>query len=393
MPAGNALSGIRRLVRWASLAAFLAVALAWPVVLGYLLPALSPHIAAGAALARRVLGLGAFLSVPVLALILLRRRGFCRWLCPTGRVLELCSHVRPRAQARAWGRVPFVGQWLAAATFAGAAVGLPLFLWTDPLAIFAGALGALRHPAGAAAAASAAAMLLLVGASLLLPGLWCARLCPLGGVQEALATLRGPAPRDEAGTESSQARPRRRLARRAALGAGCGFSGALALGRLLRARPKPLRPPGAADEATLRGLCLRCGNCVRVCPSGIVRQDLRLADPTGLLTPVLRFDGDYCREECRACGLSCPSGAIERLPLAEKNRRLIGTAHIDLAGCLLTQEKECGHCIPACPYAAIEERFSEATWTASVRLDAARCNGCGACLRVCPPRVITVHPV
>ena len=235
-------------------------------------------------------------------------------------------------------------------------------------------------------------MLLLAGTTVLLPGLWCARLCPLGGIQDALATLRGSVWRDDAEKESARARPRQRLARRAALGAGCGVVGALVLRRFLRTEQRPLRPPGAAAEATLRGLCIRCGNCARACPSGIVRQDLRLADPTGLLTPVLRFDGDYCREDCRACGLSCPSGAIERLPLAEKNRRAIGIARIDLAGCLLAREKECGHCIPACPYAAIQESFSDATWTASVRVDAARCNGCGACLRVCPPRVITVHP-
>ena len=155
--------------------------------------------------------------------------------------------------------------------------------------------------------------------------------------------------------------------------------------------PGPLRPPGSVDEHLLAGLCIRCGNCVRVCPSGIIRQDLTLS--TRLLTPVVRFGGEYCLEDCRACCEVCPSGAIEKLTLADKNRRVIGRARIDLAGCLLSKETECGHCARICPHDAIDVDFSEDTWTTAVRVNEARCNGCGACLSVCPPEVIAILPV
>jgi ferredoxin len=44
---------------------------------------------------------------------------------------------------------------------------------------------------------------------------------------------------------------------------------------------------------------------------------------------MIRFERDYCREICSRCGTSCPTGAIESLPLEEKNLRKIAIAKID----------------------------------------------------------------
>ena len=41
---------------------------------------------------------------------------------------------------------------------------------------------------------------------------------------------------------------------------------------------------------------------------------------------------------------------------------------------------------------AIVEEFSRETYTTMVRVDAEQCNGCGACVAACPPRVIGVIP-
>ncbi len=389
-PASSSLSKLRHATRIVTLIAFLAAALAWPAGLAWLVPALSPHVALARGIAERAVGLTVAAGAPILLVVAWRRRWFCRWLCPTGWVLERCGRLRNDASVAGYRRVPRLGRWFSAATLAGALLGVPLFLWLDPLGMLGGVLNAAQHPA--AAWGAGIGMLLLIALAVAWPGLWCARCCPLGGAQDWLADAGRLAMRRLRRAEGASPAPGTVHPRRAALAAGVGVAGALALPRLVRADAQPLRPPGAADEETFRTLCLRCGNCVRLCPTGILWQDLRSADPTALLTPTVRFDGGYCKEECRACGLSCPSGAIARLSLAEKNRRAIGRARIDLADCRLTHEQECGHCARLCPHDAIEEGFSEATWTASVRVLPSRCNGCGACVGVCPPRVITIEP-
>jgi ferredoxin len=82
---------------------------------------------------------------------------------------------------------------------------------------------------------------------------------------------------------------------------------------------------------------------------------------------------------------------IRPLPLEEKNRYVIGIAGIDLSRCLLTLEVECGVCVPRCPRGAIVEGFARETYTAFVKVLPERCNGCGACVGICPPQVVTVE--
>jgi len=80
------------------------------------------------------------------------------------------------------------------------------------------------------------------------------------------------------------------------------------------------------------------------------------------------------------------------LPLDEKNECRIGLAHIETSACLLTLENECSACALVCKRGAIIEVFSPETYTAKVQVDESRCTGCGACVAVCPPHVITVIP-
>jgi len=152
------------------------------------------------------------------------------------------------------------------------------------------------------------------------------------------------------------------------------------------------RSPGAVDDTRFAALCIRCGNCVRSCPANIIQPDLWPPNLPTLLVPRLNFDTNYCLETCNACGQNCPTGAIAALPLDKKNECRIGLAEINHAGCLLAIEKECSVCVLVCPRKAIVEEFSRETYTAMVRVDAERCNGCGACVAVCPAGVITVVP-
>jgi ferredoxin len=108
----------------------------------------------------------------------------------------------------------------------------------------------------------------------------------------------------------------------------------------------------------------------------------------GFLTPRLRFDQDYCREDCHRCNEVCPSGAIARLSLADKRQRVIGRAVVDLALCLLAQGRECTACIQKCPYQAIAMESADGGFSNQPGVVLDRCNGCGACEAVCP-----THPV
>ncbi|MCX7007110.1 MAG: 4Fe-4S binding protein, partial [Kiritimatiellaeota bacterium] len=89
---------MRQLGRWFVLALCLAVLgpwlrEAWQL---FLLPAFSPFVATGGALAARAAGVVTLLALPVLLFVLLVRRGFCRYACPTGLVLELAGRLRSR---------------------------------------------------------------------------------------------------------------------------------------------------------------------------------------------------------------------------------------------------------------------------------------------------------
>jgi ferredoxin-type protein NapG len=72
-----------------------------------------------------------------------------------------------------------------------------------------------------------------------------------------------------------------------------------------------LRPPGAIDEKEFLALCIKCGQCLQVCPY----HSIKLADMAkghGIGTPYIdpRERGCYA---CSAvpCVLACPSGALD----------------------------------------------------------------------------------
>ncbi len=391
--------------RLAVLAALLAATLFLPpVVVRYALPALSPFVWLCTLLAAHALGLGFLCGIPMLAFVLWRRRGFCHFLCPMGWMVELCAKTRPSADC-SYSRVPLIGQWTALVTAGGAIVSVPVFLLLDPVSIFMGAAGAAQMPVVPSRLAYAGLFAFVLVLSLVFPFLWCRKLCPLGASQDLLAEskhflvrrLRGgggvEAIAENNATTSREAHADLRLARRAFI----GVSGGMALSALAVRAPREgvegrLRPPGSVGETEFSAMCIRCGNCVRSCPTNIIDADLHPPKVTSLLTPKLQFDTDHCLETCNACGQNCPTGAIAALPIAEKNERKIGLARIEQEGCLLAIEKECSVCALICKREAIVEEFSRETYTAIVRVDAERCNGCGACVAVCPPRVVEVVP-
>ncbi|HPP53770.1 MAG TPA: 4Fe-4S dicluster domain-containing protein, partial [Thermoguttaceae bacterium] len=523
-----------------------------------LVPALSPWIALSSLAATHTLSLATGVGLGMGLLVVLRRRWLCRWMCPMGVCTELAGRAGRLCRLRAY-RLFSVGQWIALLTLGGAAVGYPLFLWMDPLALWAGWIspasgdpsplekqpnpvtadqtnpahqtdlakeddqaGLGFAPANLNWFAVGAAAVLMV--SFLLPGLWCGRLCPLGGLQEVLWQLRQmavgaanrairvlvalvPTPQrreDTASPLGGRGRPARgwpgegekkaawssyfpltltlsrqgrgekkeaippaerenrvsaerenrvsaerenteslpaereksslsaetlrvlppglpeqpsqpgtlqsrfrqtahsdgtesgwKLGRRFVL---AGLIGAVWAGwvrRLHGAAAKPLRPPGAANEEVFSGLCIRCGNCIRACPSRIILPQGAQHGLAGFLTPFVHLDQDYCREDCTRCTQACPTGALRPILPAEKPKVQIGLARVDMGRCLLGEARECFICRDRCPYQAIRTQFSPITYMVEVQINPARCNGCGACQVSCPtwPRAIVVEPL
>jgi len=271
-------------------------------------------------------------------------------------------------------------------TLGGAILGFPLFLWCDPLALFASAfLLTDRHQLLAGAVSFLIVALLLV-MSLLRPQIWCRGLCPLGAFQDLLAIISRSVRSSLRPTTGSSGKGRsgHPVARRTILGLLAGAASAGILRLAGRETSRPLRPPGALEELSFKGLCTRCGNCIRSCPYGIISRDTEPHSLSGILTPILTFDKDYCREDCTRCTQVCPSGALTDVALKDKPDVHIGLPRVDMNLCLLGEDRECSACMRFCPYDAIRYVFSEASYTLVPVIDAGKCNGCGACETACP---------
>lgn len=349
-------------------------------------PAMSTFVAVSSLLATRT-----FRAIMVLGLItglvgILRHRWFCRWACPVGLCMDGASHLGRRLKRRPSQGIQF-GRWLVALTLGGAILGYPLFLWLDPLALFAGILLATKYTMVSFSWVSILFFGVLLIASLLRPNLWCGRVCPLGALQDLISalfryglSLLSP--------KTKKTNTEYQMARRTALGLVVGAGCAAAARQMGCKRTPPLRPPGAVEERTFVGLCTRCGNCIRVCPHQIIERDLGEKGWTGILTPVLSFENDYCREDCTRCTEVCPAGALVRVLPDEKPNIRIGLPSVDMDLCLLSEDRECSACMRWCPYDAIRYVFSEASYSLTPIIDPGRCNGCGACQAACPTKPV-----
>jgi ferredoxin-type protein NapF len=368
-----------------------AIAGLWPILPSVnsllFIPALSPFVAIASLISTRAFHAVVWLGLTVGVVVLIHHRFFCRWMCPVGLCVDGASWL-----GRKLGRRPMrghlLGRWIVWLTLGGALLGYPFLLWLDPLAIFANVpFLATRNPKPGIWL-PAIGLPIIVMLSMIWPQAWCKKICPLGAFQDMLFLARTSLHSiiDKKGKTDKKRIVDLRIDRRTVLSIAAGATWAW-IARPGEAKTlTPLRPPGAQDELQFAGVCTRCGNCLRVCPSRIIERDVGKNGWANLFTPVLSFENDYCREDCIRCTEVCPSGALVRLILKKKTDIQIGLPHVEMDVCLLGDDRECSVCKRWCPYDAIRYVFSETQYTLVPQIDHQKCNGCGACEAVCPTK-------
>ncbi|MFN4227359.1 MAG: 4Fe-4S dicluster domain-containing protein [Candidatus Ratteibacteria bacterium] len=140
--------------------------------------------------------------------------------------------------------------------------------------------------------------------------------------------------------------------------------------------PNLIRPPGAIEEDIFIYKCIRCGECLKVCPVNCLK-------PVPLSKGIFEFGTPHItpREKacllCLNCGKICPTGAIQKVKFKEVK---IGTAKINRNRCLVWQEnKDCFVCMEVCPVGAVYKNEN-----GKPVVDPELCVGCGQCEQNCP---------
>jgi polyferredoxin len=198
----------------------------------------------------------------------------------------------------------------------------------------------------------------------------------------------------------------------AAAGAGALFLPAARVADSLDVNyhPRLIRPPGAVEERAFLDRCIRCAECMKVCPNNALHPAFLEGGIEAIWTPILIARIGYCESSCVLCGQVCPTGAIQKITEKEKlgigqPAIKIGTAFYDHGRCLpWSMQTPCIVCEEFCPTSPkaiwVEEVTApvrdskpgpdgEAPAMKEVRLqrphvDPSLCIGCGACEKVCP---------
>lgn len=161
-----------------------------------------------------------------------------------------------------------------------------------------------------------------------------------------------------------------------------------------RASPKLIRPPGALPEEMFLKKCVKCGECMKVCPTNALQPALTEAGPEGIWTPMLVAKIGYCEYYCSLCSQVCPTGAIKELTVEEKTKVKIGLAWVNKSRCIpyvlgtpcIVCEEHCPTSPKAIKLVKTEVELPDGTTKTPVApvIDTDLCIGCGICETKCP---------
>ncbi len=301
-------------------------------------------------------GLSISLFAMMLGLGFLGRRFWCRCVCPTGALFSLCNALR-LTERRVTDKCVQCGRCVEACSFAAI---------NDDFS---------TRPLDCTSCRT------------------CGGVCPTGAI-EFVRRRRHKNDGNAANVDLSRRGVLVGLGGAAAVGVGVP----LAIGNGRVQGEPPIRPPGSVPEDKFLQLCVRCGQCIKVCPNNVLQPAGLELGFSGLWTPRVVPDWSGCEPSCNNCGQVCPTGALRALDLEEKRAARIGLAEVDCEACLPHAGRgACQLCVDECRmagYNAIEfvrvgtrrdekgEPVEGSGWLAPVvREDL--CVGCGLCQMRC----------
>ncbi|WP_439240569.1 ferredoxin-type protein NapF [Lonepinella sp. BR2474] len=138
---------------------------------------------------------------------------------------------------------------------------------------------------------------------------------------------------------------------------------------------QPIRPPWAKLNEFLEK-CTACDHCLTACETQII-----IKGKDGL--PEI----DFTRGECTFCQ-RCVESCTEQLFRCTEEIPWLHKVEIQ-DSCLLTKKIECRSCGDSCESRAIRFR-PQLGGIVALLLNSDSCNGCGACLSVCPTQAIHI---
>jgi polyferredoxin/formate hydrogenlyase subunit 6/NADH:ubiquinone oxidoreductase subunit I len=167
---------------------------------------------------------------------------------------------------------------------------------------------------------------------------------------------------------------------------------------------KAIRPPGSVAEEEFLERCIKCDQCLNVCPTNVLQPStLVQGGLEGVWTPVMDFSVGFCQLNCTLCSEVCPTGAIQKIspleklgsgPFEKKGPIRLGTAFFNRGRCLpWAMETPCVVCEEVCPVSpkAIGSYEHSITRWDGKKVTLKRpyirpelCIGCGICEHECP---------
>lgn len=137
-----------------------------------------------------------------------------------------------------------------------------------------------------------------------------------------------------------------------------------------------IRPPWSREEPLFLAGCTQCQACINACETGV------LISGSGGFPEI-----DFQRAECTFCR-QCAQACEAPLFYSQSHQPWQQVA-IFSRDCLALHATECRSCQDSCETQAIRFR-PRLGGPAQPALNAAECNGCGACVASCPARAIAI---